>query len=80
MYIDGTENQGTRYDALDSMNGEEKPGRTEESSERGGTSRIERNELLMRQGNPRQCDIEASRRYPKKEGLIKYVQCCQNVK
>ena len=61
------------------MTGEEKPGRIEESSERGGTSRIERNELLMRQGNPRECDIEASRRYSKKEGLIKYVQCCQKV-
>ena len=62
------------------MDGKEKSGRIEESSKRGGTSRrIERNELLMRQRNPRTCDTETSRRCTKKEGLIKYVQHCQKV-
>ena len=79
-YIDGTEHQGARSEALESMDGKEKSGRIEESSKRGGTSRrIERNELLMRQRNPRTCDTETSRRCTKKEGLIKYVQHCQKV-
>ena len=79
MYIDGTENQGTRCEALERMDGEEKSRRIDQSSKRGGTRRIERNEFLMRQGNPRKCDTETSRRCTKKEGLIKYVQHCQKV-
>ena len=80
VYVDGTEHQGARSEALESMDGKEKSGRIEVSNKRGGTSRrIERNELLMRQGNPRTCDTETSRRCTKKEGLIRYVQHCQKV-
>lgn len=68
-----------RCEALESMDGEEKLGRIEQSSKRRGTRRIERNAFLMRQGNPRKCDTKTSRRCTKKEGLIKYVQHCQKV-
>lgn len=62
MFVDGTENQWTiRYDSLESEYGwREMLGRLEESSKRRGTSRgIERNELLMKWGNPGQDDAEA---------------------